>query len=667
MKLKLAHLGDLMGMRFNIPYYQRGYRWEAKQVLDLLDDLFEFQRSTPTKGQFYCLQPLVACRNESLSHEGRLVFDAIDGQQRLTTLFLLMGYLRMPVFELRYERAVGKGEDPCVWENGMLAYEGLKQLPDEDMAGNPDYFYMKQAMACIEGWFLEKEKNYPRIQRMMEVVLLRPGYLNGECPFYESDEDPNASQSDVRFIWYEDEPAGGSSIDTFKRLNYGKTPLTATELIKALLFQCDVYAPERQAEMKQVAFRMSTEWDAMEKALQDDFMWSMLFPQKYEKPSRIDLVLSFVARELKEQHHIEVKASEADRDYDYLVFNKHIEQERQKGCPYEEVVKELWANVQDTYAVFRSWFEDRTLYHLTGLYLTLLRQGTEKHLQTLRTLVAEYKSRNRRAYINWLKKEKIGALIRFDERKFGESEEPSFENLYYGKFSPEIVRILLAYNVDVTMKHGQDRAYFPFKFYQATTPSLEHIHPQHLQDADIDFVTRCQWFKDKCAELSDDDLKDEELRAAVDGLRGVLHLTAEEASGNKPDEAKKSLKEKEERYRANEYEYSQLLKVIDRYFDELAGIDEKELHSISNLALVDNLTNICLGNGLLHTKRAILQRISDWYDRSNGEQGACVYRGTWKVFRKEYVPKATDTRFWTKEDRKNYLNDLKRTYDEYTK
>ena len=667
MKLKLAHLGDLTGMHFNIPCYQRGYRWEAKQVLDLLDDLFEFQQNRPKEGQFYCLQPLVVCRNGSLSQEGRTVFDVIDGQQRLTTLFLLMGYLQMPSFELRYERAVEKGENLCAWENGRLDYAALPSLSDEDMAGNPDYFYMKLAMDCIEGWFEEKGKRYPGIRRLMEDVLRHPKYENGERPFYETDEDKNDSQSDVRFIWYEDEPASGSSIATFKRLNYGKTPLTATELIKALLFQCDVYAPGRRAEMKQVVFRMSTEWDAMEKALQDDFMWSMLFPRKYGKPSRIDLVLSFVARELKEKYSIEVKASEADRDYDYLIFNKHIEQERQKGRPYEEVVETLWTDIQDTYAVFRSWFEDRTLYHLTGLYLTLLRQGTEKHLQTLRTLVAEYKSRNRRGYIVWLKKEKIGALIRFKKDDFENPDEASLENLCYGKGSTRIGRILLAYNVDVTMKHGQDRAYFPFKFYQTTTPSLEHIHPQHLQDADIDFVTRCQWFKDKCAELSDDDLKDEELRAAVDELRVVLHLADEEESDGKSDEAKKSLKEKEERYHANEYEYSQLLKVIDRHFDELAGIDEKELHCISNLALVDNLTNSCLGNRLLHTKLAILQCISDWYDRSNGEHGACVYRGTWKVFRKEYVPKATDTRFWTKEDRKNYLNDLKWTYDEYTK
>lgn len=394
MNLKLAHLGDLIGMHFNIPYYQRGYRWETKQVLDLLDDLFEFKLSRPKSNQFYCLQPLVVCKNQGLSKENAIVFDVIDGQQRLTTIFLLMGYLQLPSFELRYERAIKRDEDPYLWENGKLTYEALQSLSDEDMASNPDYFYMKQAMACIKEWFGEKGKRFPGIRRLMEDVIRNEHYN------YDGTTSKNEDQPDVRFIWYEDEPSAGSSIGTFKRLNYGKTPLTATELIKALLFQCDVYMDRRRAEMKQIAFRMSTEWDAMEKALQDDFMWSMLFPRKYEKTSRIDIVLSFVSKELREKQGIEVSASEGDKDYDYLVFNRYIEQELQKERSYDEIVKELWSNIQDTFAVFRSWFEDRELYHLTGLYLTLLNPNAQKHLQTLRTLVEEFKSNNRLSYID---------------------------------------------------------------------------------------------------------------------------------------------------------------------------------------------------------------------------------------------------------------------------
>lgn len=659
MNLKLAHLGDLVGMHFNIPYYQRGYRWEAKQVLDLLDDMFEFKLSRPKANQFYCLQPLVVCKNQDLSKENAIVFDVIDGQQRLTTIFLLMGYLQMPSFELRYERAINREADPYLWENGKLTYEVLQSLSDEDMASNPDYFYMKQAMSCIKDWFEEKGKRFPGIRRLMEDVIRNE--------YYDGTTDKNEKQPDVRFIWYEDETARGSSIDTFKRLNYGKTPLTATELIKALLFQCDVYPLDRRAEMKQIAFRMSTEWDAMEKALQDDFMWSMLFPGKYEKASRIDIVLSFVSRELQEKHGIDVKASEDDKDFDFLVFSKYIEWEVQNNRQHDEVVKELWSNIQDTYAVFRSWFEDRELYHLTGLYLTLLGPDDKKHFQTLRSLVAEFKSNNRQSYVDNVLKKKIGGLIRINESEFDDLEEHSLENLYYGKFSREIGRILLTYNVDVTMKHGQDRAYFPFRFYQDTTPSLEHIHPQNLHDEDIDFVTRCRWFKDKCAELSEDDLKDEKLQLALAGLQSVLSLSPEEVSEKKSDDAKKSLKEKSERYAANEYEYGRMLKVIDDHFNELAVIDEKELHNISNMALVDSITNIRLGNGLLNTKRSVLLKVSEEYDNTDGEQGACVYMGTWKVFNKEYAPDATNLRFWTKIDRENYLNALKTTYDEYTK
>lgn len=49
---------DLLDRKYYIPEYQRGYRWEEKQVIDLLDDLNSFFQDG-IKGQFYCLQPIV--------------------------------------------------------------------------------------------------------------------------------------------------------------------------------------------------------------------------------------------------------------------------------------------------------------------------------------------------------------------------------------------------------------------------------------------------------------------------------------------------------------------------------------------------------------------------------------------------------------------------------
>ena len=68
---------DIKGT-FVVPSYQRGYRWGRDEVTRLLDDIYE------NLGKNYCLQPVVVARRGDGSYE------LIDGQQRLTTLMLLL-------------------------------------------------------------------------------------------------------------------------------------------------------------------------------------------------------------------------------------------------------------------------------------------------------------------------------------------------------------------------------------------------------------------------------------------------------------------------------------------------------------------------------------------------------------------------------------------------
>ena len=54
--IKLISIKELLGMKFFIPKYQRGYRWTPRQVKDLLDDIWEFQQnSKQDSNSFYCL------------------------------------------------------------------------------------------------------------------------------------------------------------------------------------------------------------------------------------------------------------------------------------------------------------------------------------------------------------------------------------------------------------------------------------------------------------------------------------------------------------------------------------------------------------------------------------------------------------------------------------
>ena len=69
--------------RFIIPSFQRGYRWEEKQVLDLLEDIKQFANDDNVKSDSYFLQPVVVKAikkdNENQDIEE---YEVLDGQQR---------------------------------------------------------------------------------------------------------------------------------------------------------------------------------------------------------------------------------------------------------------------------------------------------------------------------------------------------------------------------------------------------------------------------------------------------------------------------------------------------------------------------------------------------------------------------------------------------------
>ena len=76
---------------FNIPEYQRGYKWTANNVKQLLDDLLNFGHHRQTAEEFYCLQNITIAK-EVLN--GKTCMNVIDGQQRLTTLFIIISYIQ---------------------------------------------------------------------------------------------------------------------------------------------------------------------------------------------------------------------------------------------------------------------------------------------------------------------------------------------------------------------------------------------------------------------------------------------------------------------------------------------------------------------------------------------------------------------------------------------
>lgn len=93
-------VSDISNTLFVIPYYQRGYRWTGKNVKQLLNDLLLFANGENDDNE-YCLQPIVLQKisKESYLHvakEDDSVIRVVDGQQRLTTLAIILKKLSIP-------------------------------------------------------------------------------------------------------------------------------------------------------------------------------------------------------------------------------------------------------------------------------------------------------------------------------------------------------------------------------------------------------------------------------------------------------------------------------------------------------------------------------------------------------------------------------------------
>lgn len=84
---------ELLGEHVNyvIPMYQRNYAWDEAEITQLIQDVIDYLPKGREAPQHYYIGTLVVFARE---HSGATIYETIDGQQRLTTLSLLVSYLK---------------------------------------------------------------------------------------------------------------------------------------------------------------------------------------------------------------------------------------------------------------------------------------------------------------------------------------------------------------------------------------------------------------------------------------------------------------------------------------------------------------------------------------------------------------------------------------------
>ncbi len=685
-KLDTVTVWELMNNKFYIPDYQRGYRWTEFEVRKLLEDFEEYFREDKTGKSFYCMQPLVVFYNES-----KVAWEVIDGQQRLTTLFLILSsyseYLKYKLqgaelYSLFYQSRPGS---KLFLDNEIQSFISIlskrTSINDEIDTSkfsknleNIDYYHICNGLKTISDFFLTHQ----------EIDATR--YIDNVINAKDVKGNPS-----VKFIWYDvteevnDEKI--SSEEIFSRLNVGKIGLTNAELIKALfLNRADKEVKKFDEQYREkISFPLQTkiakDWDMIEHSLQDNSFWSFIYGKEdYKYDTRIEFLFDLIKDK-----------SNAQRDIDYFTFDKYTEDFKQYDSIQNELeetndektkkilldsqikqcVEEKWNELTKTYYLFKNWYEDKDLYHLIGyLRYQKISISSISNLQSMIETHSEFISKLRKWCVALAMDVEKNSIEDFYKNKSPEEVKdyvrttlPTFN---YGTTpNKTIYDTLLLTNVLTALDCKKINVKFSFnEFYDTKSWDLEHVRSQTPKTADGD--DRQDWILTNLGYFSgiafpfelkhEDKTRADQVEKFIQDIKAELpNLENEIAIQPKGDNKGKSAKYVCEQLLAllsnsNIITETEIYKDLVEQFINENNAPLQAVDNIHNLVLLDSATNRSYKNAFYPVKRR-------WIN-AREKEGIYILPCTKNVFSKSYSAKLFDLMNWNDSDANAYTKEM---------
>ena len=509
-KIELKSVSELLEMKFFIPSYQRGYRWTDLQIENLLNDILEFSKGVD--GDFYCLQPLVVKEQKkdllaeikqanSIEDEENLLkgkWTVIDGQQRLTTIYLILKALeneKCPSIE--YERD---------------SYIQVCNSSDEIKKDNIEIYHLTSAKHFIDRWIhIEKRADEEK------------KWINPKTIEIDTKKFCNKILEQTKFIFYNvGDVSEEQEHDIFNNLNSGKIALTNAELIKALFLN---KAGKEDIAHREVEQRLlADEFDQIERTLRQDKFWYFLAGNTPQPSSCVNLLFDLMLESSVQNG--KYRTDEPFRTFFY--FNDLI-----NGNESEDSYKEskiIWEKVRKVFHIMEGWFNDSVMYNLIGYHRAA---NGGKTLCEIYKKFCEEKSKNE--FKKWL----------VDECKNHIDYPDGFMQLRYDENKDKVFNLLLLFNIATLNGRPQEAVKFSYANFHKYNWDVEHISPQNPKNDD-DLKKVVEKFKDNDylkilidalnKEEKDTKIIEEERAkyfATGDDLMGIQNLTLLSAHDNR--------------------------------------------------------------------------------------------------------------------------------------
>ena len=404
-------ISELINLHFLVEDYQRGYKWSNTEVEQLLNDINEFDGDG-----FYCLQPLVI-KNVVENEKNKV--ELIDGQQRITTIFMILSALENENFKIEY-RTRKSSEMFLKHINAYAKNDNWDKLKGTEN-DNIDNYHFFEAYRIITEWL--KDKN---VTSFKDKLLLQ-----------------------VKVIWYEvpnTENSKQESIKIFSRINTGKIPLTNAELIKALLLiNLENGGNSEALILKQN--EVAQQWDTIEYSLQEDAFWYFLSNNK-PSATRIDFVFDLITENRKKEFKEYNKSKNLNTFYFY-----------QNSIKINGAEKE-WNEVKRVFLTLKEWYEDRQLFHFIGFLIW--------KKKNLNDIIEINRGKTKSEFIVKIKEESSIKLKQ--NESLGKIQYPD----------ARIEEILLLFNI-ISLLKNDTSTNFSFAKYKDGNWDIEHIHARQSE------------------------------------------------------------------------------------------------------------------------------------------------------------------------------------------
>ncbi len=497
--LSIKSVSEMYGKEFIIPAYQRGYRWKKTHVKKMLNDLNTFFDKEKVSLKGYCLQPVIVKKVGN-------AYEIIDGQQRLTTMLLIL-------------KSIFSEDESCRYK---FKFETRKNNNIEDFLNNSnevelsndtiDEYYLQNAKEEIEKYFRKNEKlNHADIER-------------------------------IKILWYEiksDDKEYNNPNTIFARINAGKIPLTNAELSKALLLKLTNIKEYKNFEFTQK--ENSKTWDEIENIFENDEFWYFIMNKNISQynRTRIDLLFDIYAEEIGQKNIFDYIEGEINED--------------------EDKKTKIWNDLKEIYFYLKEWYEDIEMYHLVG-YLIYF-EASEKNQITkfIAELIKKYKKEDKTNFKKYLYSEIFIKLYDNYKKVYKpQNKENKFiwlDNIEYDSGlnnNNDIIRkILLLFNL-VSMMKIKKR--ISFNAIKNEKWNIEHVYPVHdgleeidnrkelnkqilihvnkykminsgIEEYECNFVKLDQSIK-KLNNLEEKDYNDEEYRKVLNEINKILFVVS---------------------------------------------------------------------------------------------------------------------------------------------